>query len=171
VTDEPSQLAAQLAVLRDAFPGYRFRRRDLRGAPAFVAEARRAADAPLAAARTPAILADMLAAAAGRPVRLRPAAYRDQSMTVKQCAAMFGVSRTTIMKFLAAEGVALRRPAGEVDDQAVVTAYRDEGLSLHDCAERFGISQRRVAAALDRQGVPRRRVGRPPRRLHAFEVH
>jgi hypothetical protein len=28
-------------------------------------------------------------------------------MTVKQCAAMFGVSRTTIMKFLAAEGVAL----------------------------------------------------------------
>src|SRR5271166_3541049 len=161
----PSELAAQLAVLRDAFPGYQFRRRDFRGVPTFVAEARRAADAPLAAARTPAILADMLAAAAGRPVRLRPAAvvaaYRDRLMTVQQCAAMFGVSRTTIMKFLAAEGVALRRPGDDVDDQAVVTAYLDEGLSLHDCAARFGISQRRVAAVLDRHGVPRRPVGRP----------
>ena len=36
----------------------------------------------------------------------RPAAYGDQLMTLEQCAAMFGVSRTTIMKFLAAEGVA-----------------------------------------------------------------
>jgi hypothetical protein len=145
VTDEPGELAAQLAVLRDAFPRYRFRRRDFRGVSTFVAEARRAADAPLAAARTPAILADMLAAAAGRPVRLRPAAvaaaYRDQLMTVQQCATMFGVSRTTIMKFLAAEGVALRRPGDDVDDQddqAVVKAYRDEGLSLHDCAARPG---------------------------------
>ena len=154
----------------DAFPGYRFRRRDFRGVPCYVAEARRAADAPLAAARSAEILADMLAAAAGRPVRLRPAAvaaaYRDRLMTVQQCAAMFGVSRTTIMKFLAAEGVALRRPGEDVDDQAVVTAYRDEGLSLHDCAERFGISQRRVAAALDRRGVSRRPVGRPPRSEH-----
>ncbi len=171
MTDEPGELAA----LRDAFPGYRFRRRDFRGAPAYVAEARRAG-APLAAARSPEILADMLAAAAGRPVRLRPAAvaaaYRDRLMTVKQCAAMFGVSRTTIMKFLAAEGVALRRPGDDVDDQAVVTAYRDERLSLHDCARRFGISQRRVAAVLDRYGVPRRPVGRPPRRPpRASEAH
>ncbi len=176
MTDEPGELAAQLAVLRDAFPGYRFRRRDFHGVPTYVAEARRAADAPLAAARSPEILADMLAAAAGRPVRLRPAAvaaaYRDRLMTVQQCAAMFGVSRTTIMKFLAAEGVALRRPDDGVDDRAVVTAYRDEGLSLHDCAARFGISQRRVAAVLDRHGVPRRPVGRPPRRLpHASAAH
>ena len=128
-------------------------------------------DAPLAAARSPEVLADMLAAAAGRSVRLRPeavaAAYRDRLMTVQQCAAMFGVSRTTITKFLAAEGVALRRPGEGVDDPAVVTAYRDEGLSLHDCAMRFGISQRRVAAVLERHGVPRRPVGRPPRRLPA----
>jgi len=180
VTDEPGELAA----LRDAFPGYRFRRRDVRGAPCYLAEARTAAaaqaateartiwgiwdaaDAPLAAARSPAVLADMLAAATGRPVRLRSAAvaaaYRDRLLTVKQCAAMFGVSRTTIKKFLAAEGVALRRPDG-VDGQAVVAAYRDERLSLHACAARFGISQRRVAAILDRHGVPRRPVGRPPR--------
>jgi hypothetical protein len=173
VTDEPGelapQLAAQLAALRGAFPGYRFRQREFRGVPCYVAEARGAADAPLAAARNPEILSDMLAAAAGRPVRLRPAAvaaaYRDRLMTVKQCAAMFGVSRTTVMKFLAAEGIDLRRPGDGVEDQAVLTAYRDEGLSLHDCAERFGISQRRVAATLERHGVPRRPVGRPPRRL------
>ena len=168
MTGEPGELAAQLAVLRDAFPGYRFGRRDFRGVPYYLAEARSDADAPLAAARSPEILADMLAAAAGRPVRLRPAAvaaaYRDRLMTVKQCAAMFGVSRTTVMKFLAAEGVALRRP-GDVDEQAVVTAYRDERLSLHGCAARFGISQRRVAAVLERHGVPRRPVGRPPRSL------
>jgi hypothetical protein len=165
VTGVPGELAA----LREAFPGYRFRRREFRGVPCYLAEARAAADAPLAAARSLAVLADMLAAAAGRPVRLRPAAvaaaYRDRLMTVQQCAAMFGVSRTTIVKFLAAEGVALRRPGDDVDDQAVVTAYRDEGLSLHDCAARFGISQRRVAAVLDRHGVPRRPVGRPPQRL------
>jgi hypothetical protein len=163
VTGEPGELAA----LRAAFPGYRFRRRDVRGVPCYVAEARHADDAPLAAARSPEILADMLAAAAGQPVRLRPAAvasaYRDRLMTVKQCAATFGVSRTTIMKFLAAEGVALRRPGDDVDDQTVVTAYRDQRLSLHDCAARFGISQRRVAAVLERNGVPRRLVGRPPR--------
>jgi len=126
------------------------------------------ADAPLAAARSPEVLAGMLTAAAGRPVPLRPAAvavaYCDRLMTVQQCAAMFGVSRTTIAKFLAAEGVPLRRPGGDLDDQTVVSAYRDERLSLHDCAARFGISQRRVAAVLERQGVPRRPVGRPPQR-------
>ena len=114
------------------------------------------------------MLADMLAAAAGRPVRLRAAAvaaaYRDRQLTLKQCAAMFGVSRTTIMKFLAAEGVAVRRPGRDLDERAVAAAYRDERLSLHECAVRFGISERRVAAVLDRQGVPRRPVGRPPRR-------
>ena len=113
------------------------------------------------------MLADMLAAAAGRPVRLRAAAvaaaYRDRQLTLKQCAAMFGVSRTTIMKFLAAEGVAVRRPGRDLDERAVAAAYRDERLSLHECAVRFGISERRVAAVLDRQGVPRRPVGRPPR--------
>jgi predicted DNA-binding protein (UPF0251 family) len=110
----------------------------------------------------------MLAAAAGRPVRLRAAAvaaaYRDRQLTVQQCAAMFGVSRTTIMKFLAAEGVEVRRPGRDLDERAVAVAYRDERLSLHECAVRFGISERRVAAILDRQGVPRRPVGRPPRR-------
>ncbi len=168
MTDEPGELAA----LRDAFPGYRFRRRDIRGVPCYLAEARSheavCADAPLAAARSPAVLADMLAAAAGRPVRLRPAAvaeaYRDRRLTVQQCAAMFGVSRTTIVKFLTAEEIALRRPGDGVDDQAVVSAYRDERLGLNDCAARFGISPRRVAAVLERHGVPRRPVGRPPRR-------
>jgi hypothetical protein len=85
-----------LAALRDAFPGYRFRRRFVRGVPCYLAEARHATacDAPLAAARDPAVLADMLAAAAGRPVRLRAAAvaaaYRDRQLTLKRCAAMFG---------------------------------------------------------------------------------
>ena len=183
VTDEPGELAA----LRKAFPGYRFRRREVGGVPCYVAEARRAAGArgadargadargaagaALAAARSPGILADMLAAAAGRPVRLRSeavaAAYRDRLMTVQQCAAMFGVSRTTIMKFLAAEGIVLRQPGDGVDEAVVLTAYRDEGLSLQGCALRFGISQRRVAAVLERHGVPRRPVVRPPRRLPA----
>jgi hypothetical protein len=76
---------------------------------------------------------------------------------------MFGVSRTTIMKFLAAEGVAVRRPGRDLDERAVAVAYQDERLSLHECAVRFGISERRVAAVLDHQGVPRRPVGRPPR--------
>jgi predicted DNA-binding protein (UPF0251 family) len=163
--------------LRDAFPGYRFRRKEIRGAACYLAEAKASAEddadsragsapaAPLAAAQSPEILMVMLAAAAGRPVRLRPeavaAAYSDQFMTVRQCAEMFGVSRTTIMKFLTAQGIALRRPGDGVDDEAVVTAYRDRRLSLHECATRFGISQRRVAAVLDQHGVARRPAGRP----------
>jgi hypothetical protein len=177
-TDGPDDTG--LAALREAFPGYRFRRRNVRGVPCYLAEARGvaepppAADAPLVAARSPAVLADMLAVAAGRPVRLRSAAvaaaYRDRQLTVKQCAVMFGVSRTTITKFLAAEGVALRRPGPDLDARAVAAAYRDERLSLHECAARFGISERRVVTVLDRQGVPRRPVGRPPRRPRLYDV-
>ncbi len=170
MTGEPDDLAA----LRDAYPGYRFRRKEIRGVPCYLAEARgateasAAAAAPLAAAQSPAVLAAMLAAAVGRPLRLRPeavaAAYCDQLMTVTQCAQLFGVSRTTIMKFLIAQGIAVRRPGDGVDEAAVVTAYRDQRLSLQECAGRFGISQRRVAAVLDRHGVARRPAGRPAQR-------
>jgi hypothetical protein len=179
VNDEADELAA----LRQAFPGYRFRRRNFRGVPCYLAEARRprdmppgpvippgaalAADVPMVAARNPAVLTDMLAVAAGRPVPLRRAAvataYRDRRMTMQQCAAMFGVSRTTIMKFLAAEEVVPRRPGRGLDEAAVAAAYQG-GLSLRECAARFGVSERRVAAVLEHQGVPRRPVGRPPRR-------
>jgi lambda repressor-like predicted transcriptional regulator len=156
----------ELAVLHEAFPGYRFKRRNIRGAPCYVAEGGRETPAPLAAARSPAVLAGMLAAALGRPVPLRAeavaAAYRDRGMTVTRCAAMFGVSRATIVKALAAQQIPLRRPGEGVDDQAVVAAYRDRRLSLRDCAVLFGISQRRVAAVLDRNAVRRRPAGRPP---------
>jgi transcriptional regulator with XRE-family HTH domain len=169
--------AGELAALRQAFPGYRFRRRNLGGAPCYLAEARRPRDAPpraglvaevpLVAARSPAVLADMLAVAAGRPVRLRPgavaAAYRDRRLSMQQCAVLFGVSRTTIMKFLAAEGVTPRSPGRDLDETAVAAAYTG-GLSLRECAARFGVSERHVGAVLERQGVPRRPVGRPPRR-------
>ncbi len=172
-----SDETGELAALREAFPGYRFRRRNFHGVPCYLAEARDprktppargvppAADAPLVAARSAAVLADMLAAAAGRPVPLRAAAvaaaYRDRRMTMQQCAALFGVSRTTIMKFLAAEGVTPRRLGRDLDERAVAAAYRDERVSLRECAARFGVSERRIAAVLDRRGVPRRPVGRP----------
>ena len=168
----------ELAGLREAYPGYRFRRKVIRGIPCYLAEAKTeasaaagappATEAPLAAARNPAVLAAMLAAAVGRPLRLRPeavaAAYRHQLMTVTQCAQLFGVSRTTIVKFLIAQGITMRRPGDGIDEAAVVTAYRDQQLSLHECAVRFGISQRRVAAVLDRHGVARRPAGRPAQR-------
>ncbi|MFY9928580.1 MAG: UPF0175 family protein [Streptosporangiaceae bacterium] len=159
--------------MRQAYPAYRIGRRVIRGVPCYVAEARPARGpalpvALLAAATSPSVLSGMLAAALGRPVRLRPeavaAAYRDRRLTVQQCAQLFGVSRTTITKFLADQGIALRRPGDGVDEAAVVAAYRDECLGLHQCAARFGISSRRVTAVLDRHGVARRPVGRPARR-------
>ena len=157
----------ELATLREEFPGYRFRRQQIRGAACYLAEARGDADAPRAAARNPAILAAMLAAAAGLPLRLRPhavaGAYCDRFLTVRQCAEMFGVSRTTIVKFLVDQGIALRRPGDGLDEEAVVSAYRDQGLSLQECGAHFGISPRRVTALLDRHGVPRRPAGRPAR--------
>jgi hypothetical protein len=157
----------ELAALRDEFPGYRFRRQQLRGTACYLAEARGDAEAPRAAARSPAILAAMLAAAAGRPLRLRPqavaAAYCDRLLTVRQCAEMFGVSRTTIVKFLVDQGIVLRRAGDGLDEEAVVGAYRDQGLSLQECGAHFGISPRRVTALLDRHGVPRRPAGRPAR--------
>jgi hypothetical protein len=157
----------ELAALRDEFPGYRFRRQQIRGVACYLAEARGDAEAPRAAARSPAILAAMLAAAAGRPLRLRPqavaAAYCDRLLTVRQCAEMFGVSRTTIVKFLVDQGIVLRRAGDGLDEEAVVSAYRDQGLSLAECGSHFGISPRRVTALLDRHGVPRRPAGRPAR--------
>jgi hypothetical protein len=179
---DDSGVPGDLAVLRQAYPAYRIGRRVIRGVPCYVAEARpasataqpsrQASPAPpaalLAAATSPATLSGMLAAAAGRPVRLRPeavaAAYCDRGLTVQQCAQLFGVSRTTITKFLSGQGIALRRSGDGVDETAVVVAYRDECLSLHQCAARFGISSRRVIAVLDRHGVARRPVGRPARR-------
>jgi hypothetical protein len=184
---DDSGVLDDLAVLRRAYPAYRIGRRVVGGTLCYVAEARPApATAPparqasaappaalLAAATSPAALSGMLAAAAGRPVRLRPeavaAAYRDRGLTVPQCAQLFGVSRTTITKFLSGEGIALRRAGDGVDEMAVVAAYRDERLSLHQCAARFGISSRRVIAVLDRHGVARRPVGRPARR-HVGEL-
>ncbi|MGH3419146.1 MAG: hypothetical protein ACRDOD_06055, partial [Streptosporangiaceae bacterium] len=62
--------ADELAALREAFPRYRFRRRTARGVLCYQARARSYEAAPLAAARSRALLADMLAAGAGRPVRL-----------------------------------------------------------------------------------------------------
>jgi hypothetical protein len=171
---KPGPVESELAELREAFPGYRFRRKEIRGVPCYLAEAtggagaRGGAEVLMAAAQSPAIVAAMLAAAAGRPLRLRPeavaAAYRDQLMTVTQCAELFGVSRTTIVKLLTAQGIALRKPGDGVDDEDVVTAYRDHRLSLHETAGRFGISQRRVAAVLDQHGVARRPAGRPAQR-------
>jgi hypothetical protein len=76
---------------------------------------------------------------------------------------MFGVSRTTVMKFLAAQGITSRRPGRALDEPTVADAYRN-GLSLRECAARFGASERRIATVLERQGVPRRPVGRPPQR-------
>jgi hypothetical protein len=172
VCEEAAGERDELASLRAAFPGYRFRRRNIRGAVCYVAEGERGAQAPLAAARTPKILAGMLAAALGRPVPLRAeavaAAYRDPRMTVARCAAMFGVSRATIAKVLAAQQIPLRRPGEGVDDRAVVAAYRDRRMSLHACAVQFGISQRRVAAILDRHAVRRRPAGRPPQSAPAL---
>ena len=82
--------ADELAALREAFPDYRFRRRTSRGVLYYQARARSDTDALLAAARSSAVLADMLAAAAGRPVKLRAAAiaaaYRDRQLTLKRIA-------------------------------------------------------------------------------------
>jgi hypothetical protein len=163
VNGEPDELAS----LRDKFPGYRFRRRKIRGALCYVAEGGNDAPAKLAAASNPAILADMLSVALGRPVRLRAAAvvaaYRDQGMTLKQCAKLFGVSRTTISNILAAQQIPPRKPGDGIDDRAVITAYRDRRLSLHATAAQFNISPRRVTTILTRHNIPRRPVGRPPR--------
>ena len=138
-TDD-QQARDDLADLREAFPSYQIGRRVIRGVPCYLARARRApgqAPAALAAAPSPAVLAAMLAAAQGRPVRLRPAAvvaaYRDRGLTVQQCAQLFGVSRTTITKFLAGQGVALRRAGDGVDQAAVVAAYRDTPNSCAHC--------------------------------------
>jgi hypothetical protein len=166
---EPA-VADELIALRQAFPGYRIGRRVIRGVPCYVAEARPAANAApapaqMAAAASAPVLSGMLAAAMGRPVPLRPAAvvaaYQDRRLTVPQCAQLFGVSRTTITKFLTGQGITLRRAGDGVDETAVVAAYRDQGLSLHQCAARFGISPRRVTAVLERHRVARRPAGRP----------
>jgi hypothetical protein len=77
-----------LAALRDAFPGYRFRRRFVRGVPCYLAEAC-SAEARGAVGRGSDVRGAQALAAAACAAPLA-AAYRDRQLTLKQCAAMFG---------------------------------------------------------------------------------
>jgi hypothetical protein len=92
VTGEPGELAA----LRDAFPGYRFRRRDFRGVPGYVAEAR------WAALRRPGDDVDDQAVVT---------AYRDEGLSLHDCAVRFGISQRRVAAVLERHGVP-RRPVG-----------------------------------------------------------
>jgi hypothetical protein len=175
VSDE----AGELEALRQAFPGYRFRRRTLRGVPCYLAEARNshpkppalsaapgpaafpgemlAADVPLVAARSPSVLADMLAVASGRPVRLRSAAvaaaYRDRRLTMQQCAVLFGVSRTTVMKFLtfAALGAGKLDPTHVRIIEDLTSVLSDEDAALAD-RQLAGMALSKTYAELRRAG-------------------
>ena len=95
-------------------------------------------------------------------------AYRDERLSVRQCAARFRASTRTIVRVLEQAGVP-RRPSGRssptVDDEQLIAAYVNQGLPVRQCAQRFRISPGAVLRALDRGGVERKRGRRPRSRL------
>lgn len=100
----------------------------------------------------------------GLPEQAIVSAYRDERLSVRQCAARFTASTKTIIRVLEQAGVP-RRPSGRssptVDDEQLIAAYVNQGLSVRQCAQRFRISPGAVLRALDRGGVERTRGRRP----------
>ena len=73
-------------------------------------------------------------------------------MTVRQCAEMFGVSRTTIVKFLADQGITLRRPGDGVDADAdaLHASMRASGIDADEVLRWDGVPP--MFAFRDRDG-------------------
>jgi transposase len=83
-------------------------------------------------------------------------AYRE-GMSLRQCAARFGIAPATVVSVLDQQREPRRRAARSVvDEDALLARYRT-GVSVSRCAREFGISRDVAAGVLDRRGVPRHR--------------
>jgi transposase len=98
------------------------------------------------------------------------AAYRDQELTIRECADRFGIGRSMVCRVLERNGVPTR-PRGwrhrladgdpgrqplAFSTAALIAAYRDQGLTMRQCADRFGISSATVSRILGRNEVAAR---------------
>lgn len=92
--------------------------------------------------------------------------YVDGGLSIGQLAARYGVSATTVRRWLQDAGVSRRRPGGRSQApsrEELCQLYQAEGLSTTQIGERYGVSQGTAHNWLRAAGVPLRPPGQPTR--------
>jgi DNA-directed RNA polymerase specialized sigma24 family protein len=86
--------------------------------------------------------------------------------TVRDLAAQFGIHRSTVGKYLHAQGVDTTPPALHPDDVPKALELYRAGWTFKQIADKFGVSQTAVRDRLHQAGVPRaERYGRSGRNM------
>lgn len=81
-------------------------------------------------------------------------AYRDDGLSLRECAQKFSISTGTAARVLARHRIPQRpRPRSADHDEAIISACRDEDLSLKECARKLGIDYETARRALRRHGI------------------
>jgi transposase len=92
--------------------------------------------------------------------------YHDEGLTTAQLAARYGVSATTVRRWLNNAGIA-RRAAGRgsraPSGEELRHLYQDQGLSSTQIAQRHGVRQATAHGWLRAAGIPLRPAGPPAR--------
>lgn len=86
------------------------------------------------------------------------AAYRDDGLTLRQCAVRFGISTARVSRILRRNEVITRgNRSSPAVEKLVIDTYRDpERLTLQQCAATAGVSTTTVTAILRRNGIAAR---------------
>jgi DNA-directed RNA polymerase specialized sigma24 family protein len=86
--------------------------------------------------------------------------------TVRDLAAQFAIHRSTVGKYLHAQGVDTTPPALHPDDVPKALELYRAGWTFKQIADKFGVSQTAVRDRLHQAGVPRaERYGRSGRNM------
>jgi DNA-directed RNA polymerase specialized sigma24 family protein len=79
----------------------------------------------------------------------------------RELAEQLKLHRTTVMRHLAIQGVAIRSPRKLSEDQVLMTAeLYSQGWTLAELGSRFGVNERTVGSSLKRTGITLRPKGR-----------
>lgn len=97
------------------------------------------------------------------PARLREL-YLDQELTTREVAAQLGVTKSRVLRALAAAGIAprsrsQRRPSGlraPVTDDALAQLYADQAMTVSRAARHFGVSESYLRGRAARLGLVKR---------------
>lgn len=100
-------------------------------------------------------------------------AYTQEGLSLRKCAARFGISPVTAAQMLRDAGETIRPPGAapaQVDRAALARAYRQEGWSLSQCGVTFGISATTAARIIRDAGVTVRPARRPAARVDPIKL-
>jgi transposase len=102
------------------------------------------------------------------PAQLRRR-YAADGLSTRQLANLYGVSASTVRRWLREAGIPRRPPGGQSrapSRQELCRLYQAEGLTTAQLGERYGVSQQTAHRWLRTGGITARPRGRAPGRQH-----